>query len=78
MTGTPAVSWFWPNPNMKVWLPQGDGYRNIVGNNESGENFLCDIETSDLLNAVASELTEGRSSNFSFKAYPFSMPAQET
>ena len=59
MTGASAVSWFWPNPGMKVWLPQGTGYRNIIGKNESGAKFLCHIETSDLLNAVASVLATG-------------------
>ena len=52
MTRTPAISWFWPNPGMKAWLPLGDGYRNIVGTNEPGTKFLCRIETNELIAAV--------------------------
>ena len=57
MTGTPAVSWFWPNPNKKVWLPPGEGSRTITGTNETGEQYLCGVATADLLSAASDLLT---------------------
>ena len=58
MTGARTVSWFWPNPGLKVWVAQGKGHRTIVGRNEPGERFLSGIQTGDLIQAVHAVLTE--------------------
>ncbi|MDE3066835.1 MAG: glycosyltransferase family 9 protein [Verrucomicrobiota bacterium] len=54
MAGTPTVSWFWPNPGRKAWVPAGKGHRTIVGRSEPGEQFLCGIETEKLIRTVQS------------------------
>jgi len=58
MTNTPTVAWFWPNPGSSEWLPLGEKYRAVVGANEPGKQFLCGIQTSDLILAVQTILTE--------------------
>jgi ADP-heptose:LPS heptosyltransferase len=57
MAGTPIVSWFWPNPGMKVWLPVDGRCRAVVGVNEPGMNYLCGVATEELLRATQSLLT---------------------
>lgn len=56
MTQTPAVSWFWPNPGMREWVPVGEKYRVIIGDNEEGSPFLGHISTGDLVAAAQSVL----------------------
>src|SRR5262249_37703869 len=56
MTGTPAVSWFWPNPGRQIWLPVGDRYHTIVGTNEAGSKHLGKVQTGELVRAVQSVL----------------------
>jgi ADP-heptose:LPS heptosyltransferase len=56
MTNTPTVAWFWPNPGLRMWLPDGGPYRVIVGTNEPGAQFLGRIATDDLLAAAQSLL----------------------
>ncbi len=51
MTNTPTVAWFWPNPGIRQWLPNGGPYRVIVGANEPGANHLGKIETQQLVRA---------------------------
>jgi len=60
MTNTPTVAWFWPNPGMRQWLPEGDQFRVLVGANEPGARYLGRIATSDLL-AAATQLAGARS-----------------
>jgi ADP-heptose:LPS heptosyltransferase len=52
MTGARTVSWFWPNPGLKIWVPEGKQHRTIVGRNEVGKQFLCGIENDQLILAV--------------------------
>jgi ADP-heptose:LPS heptosyltransferase len=52
MTNTPTVAWFWPNPGRREWLPVGEHYRIVVGTNESGMDYLCKIETGELIQAT--------------------------
>jgi ADP-heptose:LPS heptosyltransferase len=56
MTNTPAVAWFWPNPGLRQWLPEGGPYRVIVGANEPGGQFLARVATADLVTAAQSVL----------------------
>jgi len=55
MTNSPTVSWFWPNPHLRQWLPVAGPYRVLVGANEPGAQYLGRISTRDLL-AAAQEL----------------------
>jgi ADP-heptose:LPS heptosyltransferase len=61
MTGARTVSWFWPNPWLKAWVPGGKGHRTLVGHNEAGKQFLCGIETGDLIQAVHASFGETES-----------------
>jgi heptosyltransferase-3 len=54
MTQTPVVAWFWPNPNTNEWVPIGEKYRIILGNNQPGEIFLMGISTNELVRAAES------------------------
>jgi len=56
MTGTPTVAWFWPNPGLAQWVPTGEKYRVLVGNNEPGAPYLTKIGTGDLILAAQSVL----------------------
>jgi ADP-heptose:LPS heptosyltransferase len=56
MTGARSVCWFWPNPGMRVWLPTGSLRRTVLGDNRSGEKFLCGVETEKLIHAVRAVL----------------------
>ncbi len=58
MAGARTVSWFWPNPGRKAWVPEGKGHRTIVGRSDPGEQFLCGIETQGLVSAVKAVLDE--------------------
>jgi lipopolysaccharide heptosyltransferase III len=62
MTGARTVSWFWPNPGTKAWVPEGRGHRTIVGRSEAGKQFLCGIETGELIHAVQAVLDETEAS----------------
>lgn len=50
--GTPAVSWFWPNPGMKIWVPADGPYRVITGTNPPGETYLAGVDNAALLAAT--------------------------
>jgi ADP-heptose:LPS heptosyltransferase len=63
MTGTPAVSWFWPNPGRKEWFPAGENYRLLVGTNEPAAKYLCRVETAGLVRAAQSVLSLGKTGN---------------
>jgi hypothetical protein len=52
MTGARTVSWFWPNPAMKVWLPVGKRHETVVGRNIPGEQFLRGVDNDELIGAV--------------------------
>jgi ADP-heptose:LPS heptosyltransferase len=56
MTNTPTVAWFWPNPGLRQWLPEGGPCRVIVGVNEPGARFLGRVATDDLVAAAQSVL----------------------
>jgi ADP-heptose:LPS heptosyltransferase len=56
MTNTPAVAWFWPNPGLRQWLPDGGPYRVLVGTNEPGAVHLGNISTAELVAAAQSIL----------------------
>jgi ADP-heptose:LPS heptosyltransferase len=56
MTNTPTVAWFWPNPNLRMWLPANGPFRVIVGANEPGGQFLGRVATGELLAAAQSLL----------------------
>jgi ADP-heptose:LPS heptosyltransferase len=56
MTNTPTVAWLWPNPNLRMWLPDGGPFRVIVGANEPGGQFLGRVATEELLAAAQSLL----------------------
>jgi ADP-heptose:LPS heptosyltransferase len=58
MTRTPTVAWWWPNPGIRQWLPEGKEFRVLVGRNEPGTRFLSGITTTDLI-AGAGELILG-------------------
>jgi ADP-heptose:LPS heptosyltransferase len=48
-TRTPVVTWFWPNPGMKVWLPAAGHFRVVTGANPAGGHYLCGIDIPKLL-----------------------------
>ena len=78
MTGTPSVSWFWPNPGRGAWVSPDDRCRIIVGRNEPGARYLCGIETDGLVRAVHSVLdVMVASSNHSPRPSPLA-PANES
>jgi ADP-heptose:LPS heptosyltransferase len=52
MTQTPVVAWFWPNPGLREWIPVGEKYRAIVGTQEPATQFLCKVQTQELIRAV--------------------------
>lgn len=56
MMNTPTVAWFWPNPGIRQWLPEGDKFRVLIGANEPGAQFLSGIATADLMAAAQSIL----------------------
>jgi len=56
MTNTPTVAWFWPNPGIRQWLPDGDQYRVLVGENPPAAQFLANVKTADLVSAAQSIL----------------------
>ncbi len=60
MTGARSVCWFWPNPGMQIWVPTGPQHRTLVGTNEPGTNYLCNIETVGLASAVDAVLRTPR------------------
>jgi ADP-heptose:LPS heptosyltransferase len=65
MTNTPTVAWFWPNPGLQQWVPTGEKYRVIIGDNAPGAQFLGNIQTDELILAAQSVLAAGPA-----KAYP--------
>jgi ADP-heptose:LPS heptosyltransferase len=54
MTRSPAVAWFCPFPeaHMREWVPAGNKYRVLIGNNPPGTKFLGNIQTADLVRAA--------------------------
>jgi heptosyltransferase-3 len=56
MTQTPVVSWFWPNPGLRAWVPAGEKFRVVVGANAPGEKFLGKIQTDELVRAAQAVL----------------------
>jgi len=60
MTSTPTVAWFWPNPALRQWIPVGEKYRVIVGENEPGARYLGRIDAQELVLAAQSILAGGR------------------
>jgi len=52
MTGTPAVSWFRPNPGSEVWIPEGEKFRTVFGAGSDPHAALRGIETAKLLKAL--------------------------
>jgi len=56
MTGTPAVSWFRPNPGMFAWAPSGDKYRSFAGVTEAGATYLGGIDAGQLVEAASALL----------------------
>ncbi len=49
MTGTPAVSWFRPNPGRQAWIPTGEQYRTLVGTAEEGAIGLGGVTVNDVI-----------------------------
>ena len=58
-TQTPVVTWFWPNPSMKIWLPANGTCRAIVGVNEAGHAYLRGVSTAKLLSVTQALLDGG-------------------
>jgi len=56
MTGAAAVSWFRPNPGMRMWIPVGGQYRTIAGTSSPEEKYLNGIQTAELVESVFSVL----------------------
>jgi ADP-heptose:LPS heptosyltransferase len=59
MTGARTVSWFWPNPGIRIWAPTGDRHQTVVGTNEPGAKHLCNVDTAELGRAVEAVLAAG-------------------
>ncbi|HEX3624617.1 MAG TPA: glycosyltransferase family 9 protein [Verrucomicrobiae bacterium] len=58
MTQTPLVAWFWPNPALRAWMPTGQKYCVLMGENRPGATFLCNIATDALIERTRSVLTQ--------------------
>jgi ADP-heptose:LPS heptosyltransferase len=56
LTGAPAVSWFRPNPGMKMWIPVSEKYQTIVGTTEPGATYLGGIKPDELVAAATAVL----------------------
>jgi ADP-heptose:LPS heptosyltransferase len=56
MTQTPTITWFWPNPGIKAWVPAGKTCRALVGANPPGTNFLTGVSNGILIEAAQSVL----------------------
>jgi ADP-heptose:LPS heptosyltransferase len=56
MTQTPVVAWFWPNRTLSAWMPSGDQYGVIMGENLPDATFLCNISTDALVEETKSVL----------------------
>lgn len=56
MTNTPTVAWFWPNPGLQQWVPAGEKYRVVVGENPPDARYLGKIDTGVLVRAAQSVL----------------------
>lgn len=56
MTGTPVVTWFWPNPGIKAWVPANEKCRVVPGTNPPGATFLSDVSAETLLSAAQKAL----------------------
>ncbi len=54
MTQTPVVTWFWPNPGIRAWVPDNKKCQAIVGSNPPGETFLNGIATDQVVEAANS------------------------
>ena len=57
MTQTPTVTWFWPGPGLRDWVPAGEKYHIVTGTNNAGESFLGNIATGQLVHAAESALS---------------------
>jgi ADP-heptose:LPS heptosyltransferase len=57
LAGARTVSWFWPN-RIRTWAPAGKGHRILVGRSEAGEQYLCGIQTEELVQAVHAAFEE--------------------
>jgi len=77
MTNTPTVAWFWPNPGIRQWLPEGDQFRVLVGANEPGAQYLGRIATQDLL-AAAEQLAGARAAANKFEGSELRQKNSET
>ena len=64
MTNTPLVAWFWPNPGRAQWIPVGEKFRIIVGTNEPGQPYLCNLATDELIRATQSVLAGEPATNY--------------
>jgi ADP-heptose:LPS heptosyltransferase len=62
---TPVITWFWPNPGIKIWLPAGGRCRVIVGVNETGTNYLGGVDTAELLLSTRTLLAGGETEKMS-------------
>jgi len=61
MTQTPVVGWFWPNPGWREWVPAGDRYHVVLGENPPGEKFLGKVPTQELIDAARAVINFQRS-----------------
>ncbi|HEV2330869.1 MAG TPA: glycosyltransferase family 9 protein [Verrucomicrobiae bacterium] len=52
MTQTPVVTWFWPNPTLRAWMPEGQKFRVLMGENRPDAAFLCNVSTDALVQAA--------------------------
>jgi ADP-heptose:LPS heptosyltransferase len=60
MAGVPAVSWFRPSPGIQAWAPAGGKYRTFAGTAEAEGEYLCGVQTSELVQAVSDILGGSR------------------
>lgn len=57
MTQTPVVTWFWPNPGIKAWVPADKKCQAIVGSNPPDTTFLAGVATDALVQAAKTALS---------------------
>lgn len=76
MTGTRSVSWFWPNPGIRVWVPAGERHRTVMGTNEAGATYLGNVQTGALIQAAQAVL--GAAETVKRDATTISRPSRES
>lgn len=59
MTETPVVTWFWPNPGIRAWVPASEKCQVLPGSNPPDATFLAGVATDALVQAARTTIGGG-------------------